>query len=98
MKNIHILMLTLLFTSCNDNVTIPKEEYKKLIGDTLRSKYPRSFKLYTEGLDQYADGIVMGSDNHEYLVWSYNTTACNVEHYIDCKLCRGSESVSSLIK
>jgi hypothetical protein len=83
------LAIVLCFTSCNDNVTIPKAEYEKLIGDTLRSEYPKPFKLYTEGLSSFGNshGIVLGSDNHEYLVWNFGSHGCNVEHYIDCKLC-----------
>jgi hypothetical protein len=62
--------------------------YEKLKGDT--SEYPKPFKLHTEGLSSYdnSDGIVLGSDKHEYLIWNYGSHACNVEHYIDCKLCK----------
>lgn len=83
------LAIVLIFTSCNDNVTISKTEYEKLKGDTLRSEYPKPFKLQDEGLgyDNHS-GIVLGSDKHEYLVIWYNSNACNVEHYIDCKLCK----------
>lgn len=96
MKNlIHVLMLlmALIFTSCNDNVTISKDEYNRLKGDTLKSEYPKPFKLYTEGLSSYDNdtGIVLGSDNHEYLVWNYGSYSYNIEHYIDCKLCKGRE-------
>ena len=82
------LAIVLCFTSCNDNVTIPKAEYEKLIGDTLKSEYPKPFKLHIEGLGwEKTSGIVLGSDDHEYLVWNINSNSCNVEHYIDCKLC-----------
>ncbi len=103
MKKLHplyifpILLLlvgfSLLVSSCRDNVTISKEEYQKLKGDTPKSEYPKPFKLYTEGLGyDNRNGIVLGSDNHEYLVWDAGN-ACNVEHYIDCKLCIGRESL-----
>lgn len=94
---------SLLVASCEkasdsgfgDQVTISKDEYEKLKGDTLHSEYPKPFKLYTEGLSSYenSDGIVLGSDNHEYLVIYYVSHSCNVEHYIDCKLCKGRESL-----
>ena len=102
MKKIHILYIfpillllvgfSLLVASCEkasdsgfgDQVTISKDEYQKLKGYT--SEYPKPFKLYTEGLSY--DGIVLGSDNHEYLVWNYGYSSCNVQHYIDCKLCK----------
>ena len=102
MKKIHILYIfpillllvgfSLLVASCEtatEQVTISKDEYDKLKGDTLKSEYPKPFKLYTEGLSSFgnSDGIVLGSDNHEYLVWNFGSHRCNVEHYIDCKLC-----------
>ena len=94
MKKI-LLTLILLFTlvaceTTTDQVTISKEEYQKLKGDTLQSEYPKPFKLYTEGLEygRNRDGIVLGSDKHEYLVTDYGANSCNVEHYIDCKLCK----------
>ena len=89
-----LILLSLLASSCRDNVTISKEEYQKLKGDTLRSEYPKPFKLQDGGLGyDNPSGIVLGSDKHEYLVIWYNSNACNVEHYIDCKLCEGRESL-----
>jgi hypothetical protein len=74
--------------TATEQVTISKDEYEKLKGDT--SEYPKPFKLYTEGLSSFgnSDGIVLGSDKHEYLVTDYGSHSCNVEHYIDCKLCK----------
>lgn len=95
-----ILTLILLFTlvaceTATEQVTISKEEYQKLKGDTLLSEYPKPFKLHTEGLSSFSnkDGIVLGSDKHEYLVWNYGSHSCNVQHYIDCKLCKGRTSI-----
>ena len=87
----YIIVLTLLScekASDGNQVTISKDEYQKLKGDT--SEYPKPFKLHTEGLSSYSnsDGIVLGSDKHEYLVWNYGYSSCNVQHYIDCKLCK----------
>ncbi len=88
---LHILLLVAV-VACEtetDKVTISKTEYEKLKGDTLKSEYPKPFKLYTEGLSYLNNnGIVLGSDNHEYLVVYYSSNGCNVEHYIDCKLCK----------
>jgi hypothetical protein len=85
---------SLLVSSCEDKVTISKDEYDKLKGDTLKSEYPKPFKLHTEGLDYGNSGIVLGSDKHEYLVVGYGNYGCNVEHYIDCKLCIDRESLT----
>ena len=91
-KILSVLILLFTLVSCEtatEQVTISKDEYDKLKGDTLKSEYPKPFKLYTEGLSSFgnSDGIVLGSDKHEYLVTDYGSHSCNVEHYIDCKLC-----------
>jgi hypothetical protein len=83
-----ISLITIL-TSCEggDKVVISKEEYKQLKGDTIKPKYPKPFKLYTNGLGNYEEGIVLGSDQHEYLVNDIASSSRTVEHYIDCELC-----------
>jgi hypothetical protein len=91
-KILSVLILLFTLVACEtatEQVTISKDEYDKLKGDTLKSEYPKPFKLYTEGLSSFGNshGIVLGSDNHEYLVWNFGSHGCNVEHYIDCKLC-----------
>jgi hypothetical protein len=91
MKKI-LLLIIAMFTlaSCvenSDTVEISKEEYKQLKGDTIKPKYPKPFKLYAEGLNNFEEGIVLGSDQHEYLVIDYNNSSENVEHYVDCELC-----------
>lgn len=95
-KILTALILLFSLASCEkasdgNQVTISKDEYQKLKGDT--SEYPKPFKLHTEDLSGGDDGIVLGSDKHEYLVWNYGSNSCNVEHYIDCKLCKERESL-----
>jgi hypothetical protein len=77
--------------TATEQVTISKDEYEKLKGDT--SEYPKPFKLHIEGLSGGDDGIVLGSDNHEYLVWNFGNSSFNVEHYIDCKLCKERSTI-----
>ena len=80
-----------ILTSCvenNDTVEITKEEYKLLKGDTIKPKYPKPFELYCNGLKYTHSGIVLGSDQHEYLVINNQTNSENVEHYIDCEFCQ----------
>ena len=95
--HISLLIAVVACEGATDKVTISKSEYQKLKGDTLQSEYPKPFKLHTEGLSAFdsskSDGIVLGSDNHEYLVWNYSSHSCNVEHYIDCKLCKKRLSI-----
>ena len=109
MKNISILsILSIFLFSCNNNnVTISKEKYDKLIKlesslnkvDTVvKSEYPKPFKLYTEGLGYLnKNGIVLGSDEHEYLVITdYLSNSVNIGHYIDCEKCK--KNTSCLLK
>lgn len=95
MKLIHIgtilFVLTLISCSGDDNsVTIPKQEYQKLIGDTIQQIYPKPFKLNFNSINNTTNdntGIFLGSDGHEYLVIYKYTSSVNVEHYIDCVKC-----------
>ena len=57
MKLINIARIAIILTliSCgNDDsvVTIPKQEYQKLIGDTIQPIYPKPFTLNTDGFSQ----------------------------------------------
>jgi hypothetical protein len=95
-KILSVLILLFTLVACEtatDKVTISKDEYEKLKGDTLGSEYPKPFKLYTDQINPGDDGIVLGSDKHEYLVWNYGGNSCNVEHYIDCKLCKERSTI-----
>lgn len=84
------LMLTLVSCKSDDTVEITQEEYRLLKGDTVRPKYPKPFELYDkEFIESPAPhGIVLGSDQHEYLIIYEGTRAENTEHYIDCELCQ----------
>jgi hypothetical protein len=86
-KTLTTILFVLALISCGDDnsVTIPKQEYQKLIGDTIKPIYPKPFKLHTNGLN--GEGIVLGSDGHEYLVINYQNSSFNAEHYIDCVKC-----------
>ncbi len=102
MKLINIARIAIILTliSCgNDDsvVTIPKQEYQKLIGDTIQPIYPKPFKLYDVDISAFRHGIVLGSDGHEYLVTNNGQHSKNVEHYIDCVKCieRSQDSVKN---
>ncbi len=87
-KIIVVFFSAITLVSCRgyeDSVIIPKQEYERLIGDTIKPIYPKPFKLHTNGLK--GEGIVLGSDEHEYLVINYRTNQMNAEHYIDCVKC-----------
>lgn len=95
--SIILVVLTLISCGGDDNsVTIPKQEYQKLIGDTIKPIYPKPFKLHTNGLK--GEGIVLGSDEHEYLVINYRTNQMNAEHYIDCVKCIERTKIQDSLK
>ncbi len=104
MKKILLLIgMMLMLASCKDEtdtVQISKEEYRMLKGDTVRPKYPKHFELYEKELNnsQELNGIVLGSDQHEYLITNDGLNSKNVEHYIDCELCQERKKQQSTVK
>lgn len=86
----YIIILSLFLFSCNnDTVTISKEEYKELKGDTIKSEYPREFKIGNSNKNISIFVIELGSDGHEYAhnIYSYyDSYVCM--HYPDCKKCK----------
>lgn len=87
-KILTIILLFITMISCSDNnITISKEEYRKLKGDTVKSEYPKPF--YFEGKDSgggFNWRIELGEDNHEYLRNS-GGNAFVLIHYPNCKKC-----------
>ena len=83
-------MLTLASCKPDNTVEITQEEYRLLKGDTVRPKYPKPFELYDDRLRDGSEshGIVLGSDQHEYLILYDGSNGKNIEHYIDCELCQ----------
>lgn len=92
-----LCIITISMISCiddNDRVTITKDEYNRLKDDTqLRTIYPKPFKLFDDDLNRGDNGIVLGSDNHEYLIINHYSTSICVLHYIDCELCKNKEKL-----
>ena len=73
--------------SNNKEVTITKEEYKKLKGDTIKPEYPKPFKLL--GKRRGESQIVLGSDGHEYIELNWSNNTYNVLHSPECIKCKG---------
>jgi len=85
-KLISIFGIILLFSCGNsETIEINKAEYNKLKG--IISDYPKPFVLYDGDLEIFENGIILGSDSHEYLVTGNGTNSKSTEHYIDCKFC-----------
>lgn len=80
------------------SVIIKLESSLNKVDTVVKSEYPKPFKLYTEGLGYLnKNGIVLGSDEHEYLVITdYLSNSVNIGHYIDCKKCK--KDTSCLLK
>lgn len=94
-----ILATLFLVMACkpDDTVEITREEYKVLKGDTIKPKYPKAFELYTDGLQYYNNGIVLGSDGHEYIITNYGEHSENMEHYIECEKCLTTKSSRRIV-
>ena len=79
--------------SCNNDnsITISKDEYNKLIGDTLKPEYPKSFKIHygfnSGGSSNSTFHIILGSDNHEYIENDLHNGYI-FAHSPECKLCK----------
>jgi len=80
-----LCLVASMILSCKER-TIEKAPKK---GEpTVVNEYPKPFGIDTELLEGWDHGIVLGSDNHEYLVLNEPTQDIAIMHYIDCKLCK----------
>jgi len=83
---ISLIIILVSFTSCN-KVVLSQEEYNALINKP-NTKQHKTFSL--NGYDAISDGsneIIIGSDQHEYLVTAKDRYSETVSHYVDCELC-----------
>lgn len=82
-----ISLITIL-ASCEDGnrVILTQDEYNQLVNKP-NTKYPKQFELV--GYDDFSgnSGILLGSDQHEYLVVNHKYSGEAVVHYVDCELC-----------
>jgi len=102
MKNIFYTVLILFLTiGCKDEnkslVTISKEEYIKLKGETIKPEYPKYLMIgdhNTNNTNKTKFLIELGSDGHEYahnVDGVYDGYVCF--HYPDCKKCIKRDSL-----
>ena len=91
-----LIILTLFFYSCSsdsNSVTIPKEEYNKLKGDTLSPEYPKRLLKPEVSNDFYPkmDGLeIVLIDSCEYIIGSDKSTyngGIYLTHRARCKFC-----------
>jgi hypothetical protein len=88
MKQITILLLfsLLLFSCNNDKIQLTQEQYKQLVGDTIKPEYPKTFNI-----NENIYTIWLGSDKHEYyliLEAGYCYSKVEYYHYPDCVKCK----------
>ena len=92
MRKLALISISLLLLSCNDNngtVTISKDRYKILTGDTLKPKYPKEITVDSDDSDA-AKGfdVFLGSDGHEYQLHAESHVSEQWIHYAGCELCK----------
>lgn len=85
-----LFVLVLFLIGCDDNtVTITKEEYRKLKGDTSKVIEPKIFKIGEKNRGRNKFIVELGSDGHEYAHNIDNSYEAYVAfHYVDCQLCK----------
>jgi hypothetical protein len=91
MKKLIPFFLILIGCGNDDVVTIPKEEYNRLKGDTIKPEYPKPFKLY--GSKTINLRIVLGSDGHEYIEIDWYSQSYNVLHSPECVKCKRIDTI-----
>lgn len=96
MKKLIPFFLILISCGNDDVVTIPKEEYKKLKGDTIKPDYTKPFELFNDG--NHISHIVLGSDEHEYIeiVLKHSRDprdTYNVLHSPECVKCKKVDTI-----
>ena len=82
-----ILLVTLVSCGSKNTVTLTKEEYSKLKGDTIKPIPTKTFKV-----DDSEYRILLGSDGHEYYSMCIGSGGYHVSnrhfHYPDCIKCK----------
>ena len=103
MKKLALLSITFIVLSCGDNretVTVSKEKYKILTGDTSKPKYPKEITVNSDDSDK-AEGftVFIGSDGHEYQSHMESHRKDQWIHYAGCELCKSRlDTILSRIK
>ncbi len=88
MKIILMILITLTIVSCRDsnNITITKDEYSKLKGDSIVKKIIITFpEGSSASFDEWE--IIQASDGHDYLENGGGHDQV-LMHYIECNKCK----------
>ena len=103
MKKSALLLITFIVLSCghkSETVTVSREKYKILTGDTIRSKYPKEIIVNSDDSDNSPGFTVfIGSDGHEYQRHEESHRKDQWVHYAGCELCKSRlDTILSHIK
>jgi hypothetical protein len=94
MKTFLSFLTVLLLVSCgpsSDQVVLSQEDYKKLVGDTIKPEYPKFISIDNSKAGYNTVGqvfISIGSDGHEYQLHEESEMADQWTHYGGCKKCQ----------
>ena len=89
MKRIILVLALVCLASCKkaeDNIVISRDEYNQLKNQDV-NVYPKPFTVNDEEIDNRYNGILLGSDGHEYLETNHGLHAETLTHYVDCIKC-----------
>lgn len=87
MKYITIPLTLFLFSCNNDSITISKEEYKQLKGDTIKPEYPKKIQPFNGWCSNYTV-IVIDSCEYIYMETMSNHGGIALSHKGNCKKCK----------
>ena len=89
MKKLFFIIPVLFLACSNDSkdtyISISKSDYKKLIGDTIKPKYPKIINIDHKNSSYYKSfEVYLGSDGHEYTPQYRGDWV----HYGGCEFCK----------
>lgn len=93
---ITLIIVNTLFSCSNNtnNVTITKEEYSKLKGDTDRLSYPKTvYIINNPRVSAKSFDVYLGTDGHEYQLHLESRVDDQWIHYPGCQKCLKRDSL-----
>lgn len=90
-KLLIVIIIAIALASCENNkVELTQEEYKQLIGDTIKPEHPKTLEIGNyKNINRNKFLIELGSDGHDY---AHNIDAYSDSyvafHYPDCIKCK----------
>lgn len=82
------LLAIILFACNNDNITISKEEYKQLKGNTIKPEYPKEIQPLNNGWCSKYIVITIDSCEYIYMETRSGHGGIALSHKGNCKKCK----------